>query len=496
MLKTIINQRIPQFSSLRDSTLFLLLLAASAFVRLPFFFRDYIDRDESTFILLGQSWVDGHLPYTELWDLKPPIVYLFFAGIIYFFGKSFIAIRLAGAIIVAITAFFTYKITDEIGDRKTGFVGAVGCVYLISMFGSLQGVMSEHISMLFFMPSLYLLIKYKSYSALFIGGLLMGLAIMTKLNLAYPGLFLGLYLLYTGLRKKNTTKGVASSFVFGLGIIVIILLTLLPYYIQDSSLLWWKSVIQAPLEYSNSQRYSFIKLLPLPIILGCFFFFSWKRRLIDFKRPRVQLLFIAIISVGFSFIQGGRVNGHYLIQLYPILIVLVGLSIHNLLAAKRIKLSKYLFFILILLLPVEAYKEYYLIMRNKMDRGTFFNGEGITVPNYIKENNLESENILFMEYHIGYWLLDKNPPTKASTHPSSICREEIYPFFDNPRSNPIEELRFIMESIEPPLVITRAGKPIFDKSELSENEYMNAYLKNYYSLIQQVDNAKIYQRLK
>ena len=56
---------------------YLLLLAI--IVRLPFFFKDVIDWDESTYILMGQSVLDGHLPYTELWDLKPPGAFLIYA---------------------------------------------------------------------------------------------------------------------------------------------------------------------------------------------------------------------------------------------------------------------------------------------------------------------------------------------------------------------------------------------------------------------------------
>ncbi|TNF72398.1 MAG: glycosyltransferase, partial [Bacteroidetes bacterium] len=56
--------------------LWFLLLAF--WIRFPFFFRDYIDRDESTFILLAQSLVEGNLPYTELWDLKPPLLFALF----------------------------------------------------------------------------------------------------------------------------------------------------------------------------------------------------------------------------------------------------------------------------------------------------------------------------------------------------------------------------------------------------------------------------------
>src|ERR1044071_1144456 len=61
------------------------LFCATFFIRFPFFFRDYIDRDESTFILIGKSITDGHLPYDHMWDLKPPLLFYFFAFIQYIF---------------------------------------------------------------------------------------------------------------------------------------------------------------------------------------------------------------------------------------------------------------------------------------------------------------------------------------------------------------------------------------------------------------------------
>ena len=39
------------------------LFVITILVRLPFFFPAVIDWDESTFVLIGQSVVDGHLPY-------------------------------------------------------------------------------------------------------------------------------------------------------------------------------------------------------------------------------------------------------------------------------------------------------------------------------------------------------------------------------------------------------------------------------------------------
>ena len=37
-------------------------------LRLPFFFPDTIDWDESTLILMGQGLLDGLLPYDRIWD--------------------------------------------------------------------------------------------------------------------------------------------------------------------------------------------------------------------------------------------------------------------------------------------------------------------------------------------------------------------------------------------------------------------------------------------
>ena len=68
--------------NVKSSTLWLALLALALATRLPYFFVDVIDWDESTFILMGHSLLKGFLPYTHLWDLKPPAIFFLFAGVI------------------------------------------------------------------------------------------------------------------------------------------------------------------------------------------------------------------------------------------------------------------------------------------------------------------------------------------------------------------------------------------------------------------------------
>ena len=238
MLNKVIDRLIPNYSQLRSRTVFLCLLALSFFLRFPFVYRDYIDRDESTFILVGQAWVDGFLPYTELWDLKPPLTFLFFATIISVFGKSLIAIRLAGILVVAIIAWYTYKISKEISSGKVSLWAAVLTVFLVSMFGSLQGVMSEHLSMLFLMPALYLLIKHRTGRQYFLAGLLIGAAVMTKINLAYPALFLGLFIFLISVINSARPIRIGKVLILAIGGLLAVGLTVLPYSLEDQTALW------------------------------------------------------------------------------------------------------------------------------------------------------------------------------------------------------------------------------------------------------------------
>lgn len=493
MLIKLIQKLIPDYSNLKNRAVFGILFVFSFFIRFPFFFRDYIDRDESTFILVAQSWVDGNLPFTELWDLKPPITFLFFAIIIYVFGKSFLAIRLIGALIVAVTAYYSFKITETLATKKTAIWVGIVCVAFLSMIGSLQGVMSEHLCMFFFMPALYLLIKKQNGYWIFLAGVLMGLSVMTKLNMAYTVLLLGLFLLYHQIKKKQYSKAILNSIAYGFGIILIIFLTFLPYYLEGNSKIWWDSVVLAPLEYTNARRYSIANFVPILLLLSTFFFFAWKKKHLNFRITSIQILILAIFSIVFSFINGGRINGHYLIQLHPVALILFGVFVSKITFFKKFDYRPYVFFLL-LLLPSEAYLEYTRIIKHKIERGSFFNGEGITVPQYIMDNNMDTERILFLGYHIGYWKLNAKPPTKAATHPSNICRSELFPFLGSSRKTGIEEITYIMEEVQPNTVVIRKNRSIFDPKLRIENRYIDNYLEEHYTLLNTVDKAEIYTR--
>ncbi|MGW9684275.1 ArnT family glycosyltransferase [Flagellimonas sp. 2504JD1-5] len=494
MLKKAISYFTPNYQTLNWKTVFLILFLIAFFIRFPFFFRDYVDRDESTFIIMAQSWVDGYLPYTQLWDLKPPITFLFFASIIKVFGKSFIAIRFFGVILVALTALFTYGIGRWVTTQKVSFWCAVFCVFLLSLFGSLQGVMSEHICTLFFVMGIYLLLSKESKGWYLLIGILFGLSVMSKLNMAYPLLSLVIYLIWGASIKRQFWHKFQRLVFMGIGFTMLVVLTALPYYMQGELLIWWESIFVAPIAYSSSKYHSPLKTLPFLLFALAFFYFTFKKGLVNYKSVPIQVLLMVFAGVMISFIQAGKVNGHYLIQLYPFILIPVGIALSKLPSLKE-TYSIIIAFLLVLL-PMEAYLEYANVITNKLEKGSFFNGEGIDVPKYIVENNIETKNIFFTEYHIGYWVLGEHPPTMAATHPSSIAREELFPYMKNPRKTGIEELKYILEDIRPQTIVARKGKRIFDKKLPEFNTYIDAYLANHYTLIKTIDRGLIYQRLE
>ncbi|MGN7512864.1 MAG: ArnT family glycosyltransferase [Allomuricauda sp.] len=483
-----------RYHDLDWKTVLFILVVLSVFIRFPFFFRDYVDRDESTFILMGQSWVNGHLPYTQLWDLKPPITFLYFAIIIKVFGKSFFAIRFFGALTVALTSLFTYGIATKITSKKIAFWVGIFCVFFQSLFGSLQGVMSEHICTFFFVAGLYILFLKNDRKWFFTSGLLLGLSVMTKLNMAYPVLFIGCYFLWQGFYENHAWKNIKNLVFMGSGFVLTIAFMAIPYYLQGDLQIWWESIFEAPLAYSEGKFHSPLKTLPFAIIILGLLITGFTLKIIDWKDKKLQILTVAVFGILLSFMQAGKVNGHYLIQLYPFILIPLGMAVAKL--PQIHKKYRPIIIILLILIPMESYLEYGNIISNKTKKGSFYNGEGVDVPRYIEEHGLETKNIFFTEYHIGYWVLGETPPTKAATHPSNITREELFPYMDNPRETGMEELQYIMEVIQPKTLVARKGKEIFDKKLVDYNTYIDEYLEKHYILEASVGRGLIYQRLE
>ena len=148
-------------------------------LRLPFFFPDTIDWDESTLIIMGQGIRDGLLPYDRIWDSKPPLAYAAYAGAIELLGRSVAALRVVGYLCVVLTSYLVYRASELIAqDKLSAFVAALVAAAMMSVLA--PALMTELLCVPLLSAALLLLCSgHGSPRRAFLAGLLIGMAAMT-----------------------------------------------------------------------------------------------------------------------------------------------------------------------------------------------------------------------------------------------------------------------------------------------------------------------------
>ena len=240
-------------SDWQDLGILAALLLVGFAVRFPFFFPAVIHWDESTFILVGQSILDGHVPYTQAWDLKPPLLSGFFAAVIGVFGKHLMGIRVAGMACVVMAGWLVYLTATRVWNRRTGIVAAILSILAASLIQGGQATMSEHVALLPLVGAMYVLLRRDlSVPGLFLAGALLAMATLVRLNLAYVVVLVGLYVLVVGVSRS---RALAAKYIaaYSVGGVLVAAMTAAPYLLTGKMDLLWRSLIVAPLSYASSQ---------------------------------------------------------------------------------------------------------------------------------------------------------------------------------------------------------------------------------------------------
>ena len=73
---------------------FFVFICITFFLRISSFFQSVINWDESLYLLMASSILDGHIPYSVVWDIKPPGIYVLFSLAQILFGHSISSIRI------------------------------------------------------------------------------------------------------------------------------------------------------------------------------------------------------------------------------------------------------------------------------------------------------------------------------------------------------------------------------------------------------------------
>ncbi|MGC9196268.1 MAG: ArnT family glycosyltransferase [Syntrophobacteraceae bacterium] len=441
----------------------LLILAAITFlVRLPYLFGDVIDPDEGSFVLMGQDIVDGNLPYDRLWDLKPPLLFYFFAATIAVFGKSIPAVRFTGSLCAFAGAWLIFLCAQRLRGAQTGFIAALLFLITSTLSESGAGVVSEIIAVVPLMAAMLVMSKDQLRSRdFFLAGLFICLACLVRLNLAYVAVAGGLLLL-SGKFIRTNVRFWQRLLPYIAGGIIPLLLVFIPYVLKGKEHLFYTSVIYAPLNYSNSQLSSLQAmrkyigsafeparlLVGFPIfaclLLGAPKFFSVRKEFSDSTKTFLAMLTVFAVATAFSIVKSGAAFEHYLIQVLPFAAIFSAFFLEGLLQTRWKRLVVVLS-ALYLLLPLGQIASAYEVVLSRAGAGqTLVYGPCYEIAAYLKTANPKNKPVYFMGGQMGEWLLGLKPISKEVTTPSNIGREYILKALDGPSATTYSVLASIL----------------------------------------------------
>lgn len=500
-----------------DSIQFICIIALfffvlTIFVRLPFFFRDVINWDESTYILIGQSFLDGYSPERDYWSFRGYPYALF----ILMFGKSIISIRFAGALCVAIVSFFLYLIGSTLSNQRTGILAGTFFILLSSLWGTGQATMSEHIALVPLIGALLLLVKNKHTPLiLFWVGVLMTMATIVRLNLGYVTLITGVYVVLET-SPKSWTKFIKSAIAYSTGSLLVICLSLIPYALVGVIQLWWTHNISFALNYSGSQMSmidAFLKhinsifssftnksLAGISILvwlggLAGFVrgFWQWKNASSE-KRRTLLLLTIFLLSTILSIVKGGAAYNHYLIQLVPFFALYSAIFLDTFLLsrAKGVIITVVSLVLLISFQPIVG--NYRWRIARFIEHGGINYGDSYAIAKYLKKyEHLDNDLYIMGNYHIAYLLTNSMPITTTTVHPSTIGKEYVLESFVGKKTTTKQELARILAQ-KPKFIIK--GKNVWYLARKKEAQLLlENTLENEYKLVKEIEKTQIYRRI-
>lgn len=477
-------------------------------VRFPYFFYSELAWDESTFIIVGQDILNGNLPYTHLWDNKPPLAFLFYVLFLLFFGKSIVAVRLGGFLFIYMSAYLVYKIGERIYNQAAGFFSAILVIVFASTFGSGQATMTEHLVLLpVSVVLLFLLTKGHTNRNIFFIGLLLGITVLIRTNMAYFGMGVG-FILFLYQLKSNIFVAGKKVFILLLGIFVPIIVVAYVYFSNNNLGLLINSTITAPLAFISQKQSSFAQywsvLFKIKDILLSRNFLIWlafacgliisyiKPNTMKDKRLQTTTTLVLFLSVSFSIIKTGRGYSHYLIQLIPFMAVIGSVCLSFIFSLRRMWLRGLLYIVLIigLFFPLKSTaNEYKLLLKKICHHEPLFRGIGYDISNYLNEYNVSGKYVYFCECHIGYWLTNAKVPTKYA-HPPNVGEESFLKAVDGKRATSENTLQEIL--MKKPLFIVKPVKLWYFNEKC--NSILDNEIKKNYELDKKIEHINIYKR--
>ncbi len=312
------------------------------------------ERDEGVYATVAQGLLEGRIPYRDLFDNKPPLVYGWYAFSFLLFGETVQAPRVVAAVLLSLTTLAVYVQARTLVTRAAAYTAAG--IFALST-GLPFVALHANTEAYMLLPLVTSLLAFTqglrdgrpAWFAL--AGFLAGAAMLTKQvavwNLA------ALVLVGTCWRWQNGRRGwavLAPGVQMAGGAALALLLGALPFILSGA----FSDFVYANVLYnyryvgvlSTAQRLFIIKRTFLflaffiavagPLVIGSLAGFVTAVR---GRRSWPWYAFLAwTVACGLGVAMGARFYPHYFLQMLPALAILCAFSLQRLLEERRITL--------------------------------------------------------------------------------------------------------------------------------------------------------------
>lgn len=323
----------------RNKFIILLLLIVFLF-RIPSLFEPYWYGDEGIYLTIGQALRKGLVLYRDIFDNKPPLIYLIAA----FGNGNLFWFRFSLTVSVLSTIFLFYNLSHRIFKNQGVAAKVATAIFaVLTTIPLLEGNIANA-EILILLPTVlgFLLFfrlskddQLKTRKILLVG-IVLGLGFLLKATAIFDFTVLAVWLIFFQKKNKIINFG-KKEILLMTGYCLPIALISVYFSLKNSFFLFISSCFVKTAGYlgswgTNTHFFSLISILDFDMLLKIFLvsmimLFLWLRK----KELGSSMIFLALwfIFSLFSATLSGRPYPHYLIQTIPPLSLILGLAFNK-----------------------------------------------------------------------------------------------------------------------------------------------------------------------
>lgn len=301
-----------------------------------------LERDEGVYATIAQGLQNGLIPYRDLFDNKPPLVYVWYSLSFVLLGENVAAPRIVAAVLLALTTLLLLWEVRLLVSWRAAYLAAF--IFALSTGLARVGLHAntEAYMLLPLVGSLVaftLGIRRRRAYLFFVAGLLAGLAVMTKqvavwnlLGLLIMACLWGLY------QRRHWQRHLRRVGALVVGAVVSVTVVLLPFALAralddflEANLVFnmrWLGALSSLQQLMNFLLGTgFFMAIAAPLVAASVLglLLLWRRR----RWPEDYLLAVWFVASAVGLLSARRFYPHYFMHLLPAVAILSGLALYH-----------------------------------------------------------------------------------------------------------------------------------------------------------------------